>query len=386
MKIIITSVDALIDQRTRNYFEGIKEALDHFKAMDEDNDVIVISVNSRKLKPIGKDFETLNIQYRHRQSPTLIKIVEETLGAAHSDVFVLGSKTADVAMAANAKALLLTAAWAESNNPTETIYTTGYGEPISTPEKLISFFDHFLDKMEPWYYHLKVSATTDIYSLTNANTYTVSEEVKKMNDEFSAYLKNGAHKYKDLFRTYFAVSTYYIFKALQNVNYWGVYPSSGTALNQDLEYFKEHARKLYKCRAKEPILIRQTQAEKRHSMSKGQRLQNGCKEQLETIIINPHYRRKLNGATVCIIDDFTTYGTSCETTRHLLEAAGVAKLIFITMGKFGKEYHKFEYDLQPLPNGLYNGLTCKFIGSEQKTGNFNPSANREMLDSLKDLL
>jgi hypothetical protein len=386
MKIIITSVDALIDESTGEYFEGINDALNSFKAMSNDNSVLVVSVDAERLELVKNEYQVFHIKYEYRQSGKLINSIEKHMDAEFSDIIVLGSKDADLAMAANAKVLLLSALWAECNNPYERIYSVGYGEPIESPQHLANFFSHFLNIQTPWYYRLSVTDTTDIYALTNANTYSASPDVKRMNDEFSACLKEGVDTHRLKFRTYFVLSTYRIFKELAEVKYWGIYPSSGIAHNDDLDFFKEHARKLFGARTKHPIFVKTAATNKRHFEQRNSRLAKGCREQLENITLNPWYKGRLEGETVCIIDDFTTYGTSCETARHILEAAGVAKLIFIAMGKFGREYHKYEYELSPLPAGLYSGLTCVPRGSVQLTGTFNSTANKEMLDSLGDML
>lgn len=92
----------------------------------------------------------------------------------------------------------------------------------------------------------------------------------------------------------------------------------------------------------------------------------------------------MKGKIVCILDDFTTYGTSCETARHLLESAGVEKIIFITLGKFGKEYHSYDYQLD---GDIFDSFTYSKVGaSRMLTGIFNTNANVEMLNSLNHLV
>lgn len=386
MKVLITSTDALVDSETEEFFEGIEDALDGFLALDVDNKVIVISVSAEKLKAIPDKYNPFPIKAKYRGSAALITLCEEEYGVEFSDIMVLGCKDRDMYMAANAKILLLTAKYAENNNPEEAIYTTGYGLQITSPDRLTFFFNHFLNIDTPWYFKLPVSETTEIYALTNANTYSASKDMVRMNNEFSACLKEGNGTFRNLFTIYFLLSTYRIFKELQGVKYWGIYPSSGTELNQDLEYFKEQARKSFGCKTSHPLFLKQRATPKRHDQNKATRKARGCQDQLESIVINPWYKGRLSGETVCVIDDFTTYGTSCETARHLLEAAGVEKLIFIALGKFGKEYIKYDYDLETLPNGLYTGLTCEYVDADYLDGEFNTASNRSLIDSLGDLI
>jgi hypothetical protein len=174
-----------------------------------------------------------------------------------------------------------------------------------------------------------------------------------------------------------------LLKEFNKVDYWGIYPSSSTATNEDLEYYKEKARQTYGCRTPHPIFIRHKATSKRHLKSTERRLEIGADEELETIVINDHYRKKLRGATVCIIDDFTNVGSSCETARALLEKAGVAKLIFITLGKFGRIYKAFDYTIHGDPYGEFEyerGV------DEMLTGDFNNASDLQFIASLGEIV
>ena len=91
----------------------------------------------------------------------------------------------------------------------------------------------------------------------------------------------------------------------------------------------------------------------------------------------------MEGKCVCIIDDFTTYGTSCETARVLLEEAGVERLIFICLGKFGKEFHSYSYTLK---GDLYDNFSYTKRKHTNLSGKFNYNANFEFIKTLGKLI
>ena len=75
----------------------------------------------------------------------------------------------------------------------------------------------------------------------------------------------------------------------------------------------------------------------------------GSSKHLDSININPYYRGKLSGKTVCILDDYVTNWPSFEALRNLLLKAGVARVIFVAIGRFrrGSEgvYQKEDYQI-----------------------------------------
>jgi hypothetical protein len=381
VKLLLTTPDALID-KNGDFFPGILKILTDFNA-DKNQGIVVVSGSGKGLKHIPKEFHPLKIRRDLRGSPKLVDWLKKELKVETSDIIVLGCKNEDVYQAANSKLLLLRADYAEENNPGAIIYKNQYGIPIAGAKNLQNFFETFKQFGGSWYYTLKVSPKTTIYGLTNANTINRTTKEVELNESFKACLKDGDKSLRIPFLIYFLVSTYAIVKEFETVDYWGIYPSSGVGGNQDLEYFKDKARESYKGVSKEPLLIRTTKVGKRHEMGRSDRISDGCNKQLDTIRLNPFYENKLEGKTVCIIDDFSTYGTSCETARALLEKAGVAKLIFITLGKFGKEFYQYSYIINGDPFGKFTYKKAKPL---TLNGKFNTAANLDFIKSLALLM
>jgi len=381
MKILITNPDTIIDPKTKQYYPGIEQQLNAFNEK-EGQRVVVISVKKFRLDPIPESYYKLTVSIQQRMGTSLIDALKRSLGCEISDLFVLGCKRADVAIAANSKVLLLRADYAKEANSDESIYTKEYGISIKNAVNLGVFFDKFMSIKVPWYYKAEISKQTTIYALTNANTFYRDADISQLSAVFKDLLKNGNNTYQEEFTIYFLVSTYAIVKEFEDVDIWGIYPSSGIENNPHLEYFKEKARQAYNCRKAYPLFIRHTPTVKRHNLGSIDRIKNGSDEELGTIRINPEWGN-VKGKTVCVIDDFTNIGSSCETSRTLLEAAGAKKIIFITMGKFGKDYINYQYSLSGDPFGWF-----KFERGTEKhvRGVFNTFSDEAFIKSLGGII
>lgn len=382
LKLLLTTPDAIINNQTGDFFPGIIDVLTSFNNKEE-NGIVVVSQSGHGLAMIPEAFNPIHIKAALRGSPKFIDFLHDELNLEIQDIIVLGCKDKDVQQAANSKLLLLRADYAITNNTDSIIYENQYGIGIANAEKLQSFFEMFENLNGGWYYQLDVSDKTKLYALTDANTKNKPLNEVALNNRFKQCLKDGNTMYRIPFMIYFLVSTYSIVKEFSQVHYWGVYPSSSTDINEDLEYFKDKARQSYKGISKEPILIRTTSVQKRHLKGRDARIAEGCDSQLGSIEINPYYKGKLKGKCICIIDDFTTYGTSCETARALLEAAGVARLIFICLGKFGKEYHKYNYTIT---GDIYGHIDFIQTGHNSVAGHFNNTANFAFIKALRVLM
>jgi hypothetical protein len=388
MKLLLTSVDAVFDRNTKDYFVGIKESLKNFEAYGKDNHVVIISVDKERLDALPSDFNKVNISYKNRKSPELLKIITKSIGIEYKDIFILGAKDDDMILAANSKVILLTAVYASINNPDERIYTERYGIAIYSPDRLDFFFKHFLYLDEPWFYSLKVDGQTKLYGLTDAMTGKQEDlDIKHICLRLKEFLKNGDTSHKNPFLMYALMSVYNIFKEVADIKYWGYYPSSSGNENSELKLFKEILRKSFKSSlTQEDILIRTKKSPPRKLMPEGHRIKNGCNSEFDSIILNPWFKNKIEGENICIIDDFTNHGSSCETVRHLLEKAGVKNIIFISIGKFRYDYKKYNYEIE---GDLFSegGYTYKKISEfELLKGTVNNESSIELLNALNGLI
>ncbi|MBB1195012.1 hypothetical protein DNC80_15205 [Flavobacterium sp. SOK18b] len=386
MKLIITNPDALFDKTSNDFFPNIIENLLYFKSLNKDNKVVAISNHAQSLSIIPDGIDTLNLSENKglRRSPKLIEHISARLNIDFEDIIVLGSKDADMILAANARILLLTADYARKNNPHDRIYTDGYGIGILSVERLQYFFDHYLNIEAPWFFSHSVDKSFTLYGLTNAMTGQMQDNNEiEICDHLRNHLKDGFDKGKSPFRIYSLLSIYRIFKEIKDINYWAYYPSSDGQPNDALISIKDILRKSFGSRSVHDLLIRHKVSVKRNRLAPGVRSLDGCNSQFDSIHLNPYYDGKIKGRNFCIIDDFSTHGTSSETVRHLLKHAGANRVVFITLGKFKYTYKLYDYTLYGnvySPNYTYtrNGNYIEVRGT------INNKNSEEILNSLKD--
>ena len=232
--MLLTSPDALIDNKTGELFDGIEEALNYFINLNEDNVVITTSLHKEKLAKIPEGFNPIHIRNELRGSPKLINYINEKMGYNHPDIIILGANRKDLVQAANSKLLLLSARFSSVNNPTDLLFSKNYGIQISDTETLKLFFERFLTKNDPWYFKLDVTTITTIFALTNANTFHQGPDLVELNKKFQACLKEGHSEYISPFMNFFLVSLYKIFQFVNKVDIWTIYPTSTGASHEDL--------------------------------------------------------------------------------------------------------------------------------------------------------
>lgn len=61
--------------------------------------------------------------------------------------------------------------------------------------------------------------------------------------------------------------------------------------------------------------------------------------QIDTICLNQKYQSRIQNKTVVVVDDFTSWGFSCECARNLLFQAGASEVISVNIGKYGYRHH-----------------------------------------------
>ena len=381
MKLIITNPDAIYDWENSSFFEGIKKALDDFIQSSEDNYVATVSIHSEKLEIIPKEFSPIDLSKNRvlRKSPDLIKRISKILQIEFEDILVLGTKDDDMILAANAKILLLRAEYAKKCNPEARIYRNEYGIKINSSNQLHYFIQHYLSIEKPWFFSLNVESDFSVYGLTDAMTNKMgNQNVAEICNTLRSHLKNGTEKGKSAFGIYFLLSMYRIFKEVKDIDYWGYYPSSDGEPNDSLLTIKELLRKSFGSRVSKDVLIRHKASEKRHKLTRSQRISEGCSSQFDTIHINKYFKNKIKDKNFCIIDDFSTHGTSSETVRNLLKRAGAKKIIFVCLGKFYLTYKKYDYTLEG--DFFKTDYSYQLVGSFQEiNGTINHSYSKDLL-------
>lgn len=147
---------------------------------------------------------------------------------------------------------------------------------------------------------------------------------------------------------HYLVSQLYLSGLLQNVNYVTVYPGH-KAKNDDtvLLQFSDILRSFLKRGSYAPdLLIRHTDA----TEAKKQTDRN-ILDQLNTLLVNPDYSKRIKGKKLLVLDDFTTSGNSLETANRMLLEGGANRVIGLAIVKYrtnqnvsiiGKNWNPFE--------------------------------------------
>jgi len=361
---------ATLKNKDNVIYDGVRELLHQF---NNDGDKIIIMSHERsKITDLINEFDFVEFCYR-RQVRELIK--EDNSGT----YIIVGSNDDDLRIAASTKSVLLTPEWSDVQDK----LPLQYGLVIPSPEALYKVIQ-IIKNQKVWFYELDIDDSAKVYTLTSANTkgdITTSE--KEIVEGFRSLLKFGNKRYFKVLQLHFLASIIHnpIFK---EVDIWSIMPSSGTEINEDLWALKERARILMGKRLSDPLFLRHTGIRKSHSFTNNDdRLY--CSRQFPSININPEYQKKLKGKVICIIDDYLTNGTSFETLRNLLMAAGVKKVIFVSLGRFkrgwGIEYYKQDYALTGsvfTPN-----YSFRLIKEEDIAGTYNTQAREEIKNLYK---
>lgn len=263
-----------------------------------------------------------------------------------------------------------------------------FGDKVLKYGLPISHFKEIVECLEVYEIHKKNYFEIhwddfSVMSLNNANTYNRPSDETRIKQIFEFNLKSEKSVRNQrvllllLFHLINEVSTNLYF---EQVDYWGTFPSSDPQnLNTSAAFIKESIRTMLngKPRNGPEILIRVKRMQSKHRSGQ-RRLSFKSDNDFETLIVNPNLKGKLAGQTVCIIDDYITNGYSAEAARHLLLEAGAEKVIFVSIGKFGKKYYITNYELEGDVFEL--GYDYNLNNEEEFYGNYNNANDREILD------
>ena len=365
MKIHIVLPRATLFDNNGILYPNAKEMLLSFN--EKGYELILIShtvAKHQELKEKVKVATGLDVSFHTRGKIREI-FNKETAKPLLKTTVVIGSSNDDLYLATNFKLLLINPGWSyiKDEKPIK------YGLTINNPEKIVQMVD-IIANQQHWFFNLAIDEKTDLYALTSANNNSASEEEGVIIDGFRAFLKKGIRDtyYEALF--FHFISGVMKSDDLRKIDIWGIMPSSGSTLNEDMLEIKERCRYLTGKRVREPLFIRHTVVPKSHYTSHDERMRIGSSKHLDSININPYYRGKLSGKTVCILDDYVTNGQSFEALRNLLLKAGVARVIFVAIGRFrrGSEGVYQKEDYQILGDVFSSNYTYELISKDPYFG------------------
>ncbi|WP_054198844.1 phosphoribosyltransferase [Clostridium baratii] len=273
---------------------------------------------------------------------------------------IIGNRDRDFETAVNNKLLYVVPNWCNE------IYDKSkkYGVNIDSIEELKEIIKT-VNNQNTWYYNEKLEDGTEIYSLISGmyKKWDVPPKEKELVIGFENYLKRGKRDYYEILYYHFLAGISNLPK-FKEIDIWAITPSSGRSLNKDMMDFKDKARYMMKKRyTKEGdnLFLRHTPIKKSHTLPEYIRLREGAKMHFDSIYLNPAYNVK--GKNICIFDDYLTHGNTFEAMRNILKKAGAKKIIFVSLGRFKKDYFVQNYDITgdvTIPNGFKYVLKRKY--------------------------
>ena len=362
-KAILISTEVytdLVNKEDKDQFILLMEEL-----IGSENGICFISRDSKKLSNLSKEFNNDKIFYKTR--PEVESMIKRNKDKKNYFV-VIGNRDKDFETAVNNKFLYLVPLWTKHKDPK----CIKYGVHINSI-KVLGHVIKTVNNQNKWYYRLSLDDGTEIYSLISAHTRkgNISREEKELVEGFEKFLKQGN-------TTYYEILLYHFLASIANnnefrdVNVWGIVPSSGLKLNQDMLNFKEKARYCMKGTVPRIMLngsrpnnlfIRHKAITKSRWLQNQQRIAEGSTRHFDSIVLDDAYKGgKLKGKVVCVFDDYLTNGNTLESIRSLLKNQQVKKIIFVTLGRFSRDYFMQDYDIKGdvfTPNGYTYNLKKK---------------------------
>lgn len=362
-KILICNLDLLrhsfngyparIFKEVRNKFVSFMNQL----SIESENIVCFVSRNSEKINIAKKIFDEYGYdKFIYKMREEIKYFIRENTALQNYFVFISG-KEVDFHLAVQTKALFIVPLWI----PTEE-KARYYGVAVDSPKQLIKFI-RTLNNHNCVYEYLNIELGVDLFALVDARykKFSSSQEEKEMLIAFEKILKSGEK------RNYYSILMYHFLAGMTRNNFlddielYGMIPSSDGSVNLDLFNFMTQTRlikgkrlpknKLYEAEPQlQNLFIRHTAKQKAHkAYNFEQRMNMGCRDEFKTLCINPAFKEKIEKLkkqkrfNVCIFDDYTTFGNSFNAVRNLLKYLGANKIVFISLGSFAYSFIKNDY-------------------------------------------
>ncbi|WP_291379424.1 MULTISPECIES: phosphoribosyltransferase [Achromobacter] len=277
-----------------------------------------------------------------RQSGEVVRDIAKRLKIASHDVFALATKAEDVQMGKNAQAVLVAGSWANDRQ------VSSLGIRVDDAQQLQDTLQLVHGWSGQWWFSGQAK-NYGLRALSNLSSMYTSADQADFGRRVTATVKNGGPRLMALL----AITSRSLLMdgvdTLENL-LWGVYPSSKSK-NDDSEVLSDFTHRLRTtvsrvrlAKAGLPLFIRHTPSTKR-SASGGSVDRTDPSEQIQTIHLNPEYKKNIKGRNVVVVDDCTTYGVSFGVAAAFLVKAGAASVRGIALGKFGSRLQQYEIDI-----------------------------------------
>lgn len=319
-----------------------------------ENAIVFESMHYDKLNQAKQEFNNSQFpNFRFMTRNEVKNIVTSNINKNNMFVFLSG-KEQDFHIAVQTKSLFIVPTWL----PTDA-KSRYYGIHVDTPRQLFKFIKT-LNNQNHWFSRFDIEPNVTALSLMDARYgwYAKNQEEREMLMHFEGLLKSGTN------RNYYDILLYHFIAGMTNTTFFddielfGMIPSSDCSLNQDVHDFMTQVRYIKGKRLPknnmqyDNLLIRHTPKMKAHQAYSGNaRVNLKARDEFNTLIINPDFKTKIdklkreNRFNVMIFDDYMTHGNTFNAVRNLLKAEGVNKIIFVSLGSFDKPFQKNDYQI-----------------------------------------
>lgn len=356
-KIIFANLDILA--RTINGYD-LSAYRDDFltraKALCSNGENVLVfeSMHYDRLNKAKEIFQTTDYPHFNFMTRNEVKTLVTTNRDKNNMFVFLSGKEQDFHVAVQTKALFIVPTWIPSDE--KSMY---YGIHVDTPAQLFKFIKT-LNNQNHWFARFDIEPNVTAFSLMDARYgyYAKNQEEREMLKHFEGLLKEGIH------RNYYDILLYHFIAGMTNttlfddIELFGMIPSSNCCLNQDMHMFMTQVRYIKGKRLPkngmqyDNLLIRHTQKRRAHEAYSGNaRVNLKATDEFNTMIINPDFKNKIqklrkeNKFNVMVFDDYMTHGNTFNAVRNLLKAEGVNKIIFVSLGSFSQPFQKNDYSI-----------------------------------------
>lgn len=271
-----------------------------------------------------------------KPSPEFCYYAAHQLGIHKNEMVYVGDDNlTDAICAINAGVLYLNAGWS-NRKPT-------YGIITATPHDVVRLIRTFLLRTPVWYWNLdavdNAGMRIDVRSvLPGGKTWnpvlgpaTFDVLKRDVDSDFPVMVKFSR------FLLLYVLTTIYLDHLHDEIDTWCMIPSSQGNERQLLAEFVKRSTKLFKEKFYGDLLVRHRASEKA-AYSRAAGNDPGFLNQAQTLHLNPEHRKAVEGKTVLVIDDYCTRGHSFECARQLLYRGGAAKVVCVSVGRYGTRY------------------------------------------------
>jgi hypothetical protein len=377
LKAIIFDHSVLLGDFAKPTLDELRKLLPWMKSYGLD--IVVFSTNpydvqrelERRGLPRADLFLTIGDVKAKKGSDKWVNTAAERLGMQNHQCVYVGDDEWDWKSAVNAATCYLQAAWAG------TLPARMSALRVDRPNKIRMYLTHYLFTPPRWTYSLQ-DEDYGLYfrSLLPAPLRLPSSAPSSSFDLRDIFTRNrevlvGGESARNLLMLH-ALSSLYLEGLIEPRSLFAVYPSHTPGeISAQLQGYLAPAASFFGAYFREDLLLRWAEAvdtsqERASAYNEGRSPRISLSDQTDTVCVNPKRWSALRkeDRNVVVFDDFANSGMSLEWARNLLYAAGAAKVIVMTIGKYGRTQSGRGHQLQvPLPGvKLHPYERCTYEG------------------------